>query len=115
MSRILLEAGSVRMEAELNETDSARAIFESLPITAKAQTWGDEIYFSIPVKLDEEDAQAEVPSGTLGYWPPGNAFCIFFGQTPASPVNVVGKLLGTPTDFRTVSAGTPVTISAVSP
>ena len=76
-------------------------ILDALPFEARAQTWGDEIYFSIPTNIDEENAQAVVNLGDLGYWPPGSAFCIFFGKTPAStadeirpasPVNVFGKL-----------------------
>ncbi len=48
------------------------------------ETWGDEIYFAIPVSLKEDGPRATVEVGDLGYWPPGRAFCIFFGPTPAS-------------------------------
>ena len=107
---ILIQAGDLAMDGELNDSATAEAVSAALPISGAAQIWGDEIYFSIPVHVDEEDAQATVPSGTLAYWPPGNALCIFFGQTPASPVNVIGKLLGEPTAFRAVSSGTPVQV-----
>ena len=80
---------------------TTKAIWDVLPFESKAQTWGDEIYFSIPVAVDEENAKEVVELGDLGYWPPGAAFCIFFGKTPASKgdeirpasrVNVFGKL-----------------------
>jgi len=110
-------AGSVSMQATLNRSRTARAIWDALPIEAGAQTWGDEIYFKIPVALPEDDARAVVERGDLGYWPPGQAFCIFFGPTPvsqgdecrpASPVNVLGRVDGDPKAFKTVRAGTRV-------
>lgn len=119
MRRIRIIAGSVTAEAELNDTKTADAIWEALPIEAQANIWGDEIYFAIPVEMDSEDAQAVVNKGDLGYWPPGNAFCIFFGPTPAScgdeirpasPVNVFGRLIGDPTVFKGVKAEARVVI-----
>jgi len=118
--KIKITASSVSMEAELNDSDTAKKIAAALPIEAKANTWGDEIYFSIPVQATSEpDASPEVEMGDLAYWPPGNAFCIFFGMTPASSgnqiraasaVNIVGKLLGNPEDFKKVKSGTNVKI-----
>ena len=123
MSRIRITAGGVSAEADLNDTQTAQAIAAALPITAKASTWGDEIYFSIPVSLAEESGRATVDMGDLGYWPPGSAFCIFFGPTPmsqslteirpASPVNVFGKVIGDPKVFKQVRSGEQVTIEAV--
>jgi hypothetical protein len=120
---ISITAGEVVSTAELNESQTANAIWEALPISARASTWGDEIYFAIPVHLDEENAQATVALGELGYWPPGNAFCIFFGPTPASrtpgeirpasPVNVIGKVQGFATRFKQVRSGETVTIAKV--
>ena len=119
MRRISITAGEVKAQAELNETKTAQAIWGALPITGRANTWGDEIYFSIPVHLEEENAQAVVELGDLGYWPPGQAFCIFFGPTPhsrgdeirpASPVNVFGKVLGDPKIFKKVRGGAEVVI-----
>jgi hypothetical protein len=110
-----IAAGSVSAEATLNDSSTARALWAALPIEAAAQTWGDEIYFPVPVSLAEDDAQAVVAPGDLGYWPPGRAFCIFFGPTPASrgdecrpasPVTVVGRVAGDPRVFKTVRAGT---------
>jgi hypothetical protein len=120
MRRIKISAGSVTAEAELKDTPTAKAIWEALPVTGRANTWGDEIYFDIPVKVAlEKDAQEVVALGDLGYWPVGSAFCIFFGRTPvshgdeirpASAVNVFGRVLGDPTVFKKVAGGTRVTI-----
>lgn len=119
--KIKIRTGEVEMEAELNDSQTAEAIWKALPIKASANTWGEEIYFSIPVKCEEEKAQEVVSLGDLGYWPPGTAFCIFFGRTPASrgeeirpasPVNIVGKALGNPKEFKKVRAGSEITIEA---
>ena len=119
MPRIKITAGDIVAFAELNDTATAKAIWNALPIEARASTWGDEIYFSIPVYLEEENAQEVVEKGDLGYWPPGNAFCIFFGRTPASrgdeirpasPVNVVGRMEGDPTIFERVRSGEKVVL-----
>lgn len=116
---IIITAGEVSMEAELNDSKTAQKIWDALPITAKANTWGDEIYFSIPVKIGEEDGREVVEVGDLGYWPPGNAFCIFFGPTPAStdseirpasPVNPIGKVLGDAKAFKKVRSGATINI-----
>jgi len=118
--RITIKAGEVSATAVLHQTPTADAIWNALSIEARANTWGDEIYFSIPVKADlEKDAKEVVESGDLGYWPPGTAFCIFFGPTPASQgdeirpasaVNVVGKVQGDPRIFKQVANGTKVVI-----
>ncbi len=116
---IRITAGPVRAEARLNDTRTAGAVWEALPIEAKAETWGDEIYFGIGVTLGEESPKEIVEAGDLGYWPPGQAFCIFFGRTPASrgdeirpasPVNVLGRIVGDAKVFDKVRAGTRVTI-----
>nr|MBC7245805.1 hypothetical protein [Chloroflexota bacterium] len=123
MRQIRIRAGSIEVIAELNDTHTADAIWAALPFSAAGNTWGDEIYFSIPVKLQEENAQAVVSLGDLGYWPPGHAFCIFFGPTPvskgqeirpASPVNVFGRVIGDPTVLRKVRDGETVTVEAIS-
>ncbi|MCD5397713.1 hypothetical protein LR003_02105 [candidate division NPL-UPA2 bacterium] len=117
--KIKIRAEEIEMEAALNDSQTAEAIWKALPVKASANTWGEEIYFSIPVKCEEENAQEIVSLGDLGYWPPGRAFCIFFGRTPASqgeeirpasPVNIVGKILGDPKEFKKVSSGSQVTI-----
>nr|HID59942.1 hypothetical protein [Desulfobacterales bacterium] len=107
--RFKIKVGRIEIEAELNDSKTARLIWDALPIENSFNTWGDEIYFSIPVQAELEDAKEVVQPGDLGYWPPGGAFCIFYGRTPASrgdeirpasPVNVVGKVAGDPTVFR---------------
>ena len=118
--RIRIRAGKVSANAVLHQTPAAEAIWNALPIEARANTWGDEIYFSIPVKAAlEKDAQEVVQLGDLGYWLPGTAFCIFFGPTPtshgdeirpASAVNIVGKVQGDPKVFKRVLDGAKVVI-----
>jgi len=118
---IRITAGAVTLDAELNDSKSAAAIAAALPIEAKAQTWGDEIYFGIGLTLAGESPQEVVALGDLGYWPPGQAFCIFFGPTPmsrgdeirpASAVNVVGRVVGDARAFKPVRAGSRVRIEA---
>jgi hypothetical protein len=106
--RIIL--GDLILDAQLNDSPTAQKIWEALPIETSFSTWGDEIYFSIPVAMElESDAQELVQSGDLGYWPSGNAFCIFFGPTPissegeirpASAVNIIGRIINDPTKLK---------------
>lgn len=110
MSLIRIRAGEVEMLAELNETESARRMLDVLPFKSRAETWGEEVYFETPLELGEEDPKAHVPPGTVAYWPSGKALCLFFGQTPASPVNVVGRLRGNPKELARVRAGDPVSV-----
>ena len=116
---IRIIAGGLVVEATLNESETAKAVAAALPITAAASTWGDEIYFGIPVDASLEDGREVVDLGDLGYWPPGRAFCIFFGRTPASrgdeirpasAVTVIGKVTGDPAVFKRVSSGAQITI-----
>lgn len=122
MRRIRITAGAVSVEATMHESRTADAIWEALPIEARASTWGDEIYFGIPVFVDEQDGQEVVELGDLGYWPPGHAFCIFFGRTPmsrgneirpASAVNVFGRVEGDPKVFTRVASGTAIKLERV--
>ena len=122
--RIRINAGVVALDAELNDSPTAVAIHTALPLEAAAQTWGEEIYFRIPVEGKLDDTAAElVAVGDLGYWPTGRAFCIFFGPTPASrgkeirpasAVNLVGKVLGDATAFKAVQDGDLVRLEADS-
>jgi len=121
--QIRIKAGSVTALAELNDTKTAEAIWQVLPLSSNVNTWGEEIYFSIPVKMELEEGQQVVNSGDLGYWPPGSAFCIFFGPTPmshgdeirpASPVDIVGHLLDDPKAFLKVKDGEEIVVERVS-
>ena len=121
--RIRITAGKVIAEAELNESPTAKAILNALPIEGQANRWGDEIFFEIPVKLAEApDARQEMAVGELAYWPVGAAFCIFFGRTPVSRnekpraysnVNPIGTLAGDAKVLRTVRDGEAVRIERV--
>jgi hypothetical protein len=110
MGTIKVTCGAVSVTATLHGSNTARLIEQALPITSRAQRWGDEVYFSIPIEAAEEDAQAVVPPGTVAYWPPGRALCLFFGQTPYSPVNVVGSIAGDATVLAKVKEGDPVEV-----
>ena len=121
--KINIKIGKLTMEAELNDTPTAKKVAEALPIKSSFSTWGDEIYFSIPVTASvDKDAREVVEVGDLGYWPPGKAFCIFFGQTPASQpgkimpasaVNMLGKVLGDATEFKKVMNERQVVLEAL--
>jgi len=117
--KITITVGDIKTRAQLNDSETAQKIWDALPIEGRINTWGDEIYFSIPVNVGSENAKAVVSEGDLGYWPPGNAFCIFFGLTPvsqadeirpASPVNIFGKIIGDPKAFKKVSLGAKIII-----
>ena len=116
MSRkIQITIGNLGMEAELTESETAHALWEALPIRGAANVWGEEIYFQVPVEAPLEDsAREEMEVGEIAYWPPGSAFCIFFGRTPASvdeapraasAVNPLGSVDGNPKDFLNVRSG----------
>ena len=116
---IRITAGQVTVNATLNGTDTAGMVWDALPIEASASTWGDEIYFGIPVEGSEEPDHEVVELGDLGYWPPGSAFCMFFGRTPmsrgdeirpASAVNVIGRMSGDLTTLKSVPSGAQVKI-----
>lgn len=117
--RIRITAGSITADAVLNDGSTAKAVWDVLPLAVPGQTWGDEIYFSIPVNAKPESPRETVELGDLGYWPPGSALCIFFGPTPASrgneirpasAVNVFGRVQGDPTVFKKVRSGTTIRV-----
>ncbi|NIV33015.1 MAG: hypothetical protein GWN58_27300 [Anaerolineae bacterium] len=120
MRKIRISSGGVTATATLHDNATADAIWAALPITARGNRWGEEIYFEIPVHLSgAEDARDVLEAGELGYWPVGQAFCIFWGPTPASlsgeiraysPVNVFGQLEGDPRAFDGVPGGAEIQI-----
>jgi len=120
--QIRITSGSITVPAELNDSRTADAIWQALPLSSDINTWGDEIYFTIPVKVELENGQEIVNLGELGYWPPGSAFCIFFGPTPASkgseiraasPVNIFGKVIGNPTVLKGIKRGEKITVDRI--
>ena len=118
---IIITSGAVQVTAELNDTPTADAVWEALPFEAAASTWGDEVYFGIPVHAEEEpSAGPVVEMGAVAYWPPGSALCLFFGPTPASrgseiraasAVNVIGGIDGDPTALKRVPNGQRITVT----
>jgi hypothetical protein len=117
--RIRITAGPVSAEALLDDSATATAVWNALPLSVPGERWGEEIYFGIPVTVKPESPSETVEMGDLGYWPPGSAFCIFFGPTPASrggeirpasPVNVFGRIAGDATIFTRVRSGTAVRV-----
>lgn len=117
--KIIITVGLLQADAELNDTETAEMIYNSLPIKSCGNFWGDEIYFSIPVDTDQENPQQTVEKGDLAYWPTGSAMCIFYGKTPASvgdeirpasSVTVVGKILGEPEVFKKAVLSNPILV-----
>ena len=124
MGKILIKTGSIEIEAEFNDSKTAQAIWDALPVKSRCNIWGNEIYFSIPVVLEPDNGRDVVEMGDLGYWPPGNAFCIFFGPTPmsrgqeirpASAVNVFGRVTGDTGVLKQTAPGAEIIIEKKAP
>jgi uncharacterized protein len=121
MARIRFEFATLTLEAELLDTPTAKAIVAALPVTSSALTWGEEVYFDVPVRVArEKEARAVVTPGEIAYWPDGPAIAIGFGRTPisrgdetrlASPCNVFARALGDVKALAAVKAGTQVKVS----
>ena len=115
MNKIQITSGNISLTSTLNDSPTATQIWEALPIVGRVQTWGDEIYFPIPVSASNDDTAAEVvEKGAIAYWPPGNALCLFWGPTPASrgdeirpasAVNVCGMIEGDPAELADAPYG----------
>ena len=123
MKKISIYFKELSFQAQLNESPTAEAIWKELPIESQANTWGEEIYFEIPVDMPQEsDAREILTVGELGYWPVGQAFCIFFGPTPVSiddrpraysPVNIIGNVIGDHNRLKEIQNGDQVKVIAV--
>lgn len=120
--RIRITTRDISLSAVLDETPVAEALWSVLPISARVQTWGDEIYFSIPIEAPPHSASERdvVELGAVGFWPPGNALCLFYGRTPmsrgdeirpASAVNVLGRMEGDPRALKRAVEGATITIA----
>jgi len=121
--RIRFDFGTLSLEADLLDTPTAKAIAAALPLAASALTWGEEVYFEIPVEVKrEKDARAVVTPGEIAYWPDGPAIAIGFGRTPisqgsetrlASPCNVFARATGDVKSLRQIKAGAGIKVSLV--
>jgi hypothetical protein len=122
--RIRFDFGALMLEADLLDTPTARAVAAALPITSSVLTWGEEVYFEIPVEAAREpDARAVVVPGEIAYWPDGNSIAIGFGRTPiskgdetrlASPCNVFAKARTDVKTLASVKSGTRVKVAAAA-
>ena len=120
---IVLDIGSVGPVEVLltgQNPGTAQALWDNLPAESSANMWGDEVYFELPFEHPAEDARAEVEVGDVAWWPAGSCLCLFFGPTPASPgdapvaaspVNVVGRIVGDPRVLTSVAQGDDITVS----
>ena len=123
MARIRFDFGDLTLDAELLDTLTARAIAAALPIASSALTWGEEVYFDVPVQVKREaNARAVIVPGEIAYWPEGPAIAIGFGRTPiskgdetrlASPCNVFAKAIGDVKALGNVRAGVKIAVTAV--
>ena len=121
MARIRFDFGSLTLDAELLDTPTAAAIAAALPLTSSVLTWGEEVYFDVPVDMErEKDAHAVITPGEIAYWPQGPSIAIGFGRTPiskgdetrlASPCNVFAKALGNVKTLAKIRTGTEVKVS----
>ena len=121
--RIRIEADGVVVSAALNDSATADALWHALPITGSVQTWGDEIYFRTEIEAPLQEGREVVDLGDVGYWPPGQALCLFFGPTPASrgdeirpasAVSVIGRIEGDPTVLKAVPSGAGIVVARAS-
>jgi len=120
MRRLRLTIGSVTLEAELFDTPTADAIWNALPFASKAQTWGEEVYFSTPVSVKKEKgARDVVEAGELAFWVEGDSIAIGFGRTPVSRgdeirladrTNIWGRALGDVKQLKRIKAGAAIKI-----
>jgi hypothetical protein len=123
MSRIRFDFATVTLEAELLDTPTARAVAAALPISSSVLTWGEEVYFDVPVKVAaEKDARAVVTPGEVAYWPQGHCIALGYGRTPisrgdetrlASPCNIFAQATGDVKTLAQVKAGSMVKVTSV--
>ena len=118
MQPVLLRVGELTLTAQFNDTATAHALLQALPIASIVHRWGDELYCATPVAAGPESPTQDVAVGDLGYWIEGQSLCLFFGRTPASvdhrprpvvPVNVVGRFT-LDERLRAIHDGAPIQI-----
>jgi uncharacterized protein len=122
--KIRFDFGSLTLDAELFETPTAKAIAAALPISSSALTWGEEVYFEVPVRIGaEKDARAVVTPGEIAYWPEGHCIALGYGRTPisrggetrlASPCNIFARALGDVKTLSKVKAGQGIKVLPLS-
>jgi hypothetical protein len=123
MARLRFDFGTLTLDAELLETPTGRAVAAALPVSSSALTWGEEVYFEVPVQVPAEaDARAVVTPGEIAYWPEGHCIALGFGRTPisrgdetrlASPCNIFAKALGDVKALAAVRAGATVKVTRI--
>jgi len=119
MKKIVIKTKEMDFQAELNQSKTAELVWESLPLEGRANLWGDEIYFEVPLQAELENGKELVNEGDIGFWPPGKAICLFFGPTPisqegeiraASKVAIIGKIMNQLKLLRNVKNGEKIRI-----
>jgi hypothetical protein len=123
MARLRFDFGTLTLDAELLDTPTGRAVAAALPVSSSALTWGEEVYFEVPVQVPAEaDARAVVTPGEIAYWPEGHCIALGFGRTPisrgdetrlASPCNIFAKALGDVKALAAVRAGATVKVTRI--
>ena len=123
MARIRFDFGTLTLDAELLDTATAQAIAAALPISSSALTWGEEVYFEVPVRAArEKDARAVVTPGEIAYWPDGHVIALGFGRTPisrgnetrlASPCNIFGRAIDDVKALAEVKTGAKVDVTLI--
>jgi hypothetical protein len=121
--RIRFDFGSLTLDAELLDTPTAKSIAAALPLAARVMTWGEEVYFEVPVKIARENnARAVIIPGEIAYWPDGHCIAIGFGRTPisqgdetrlASPCNIFASARGDVKALAGVKSGAQVRVTSI--
>lgn len=122
--QIQLVSGSLSLEGSLIDNQTAACIFNNLPFNAHVNTWGQEIYFSLPFSCPPGELTEEVEVGTIAYWPEGNSLCVFFGRTPASSderprpasgVVLLGEITADAASLKSLKSGDKITVNRKTP
>ncbi|MCL4801057.1 MAG: hypothetical protein KJ025_15800 [Burkholderiales bacterium] len=123
MTRIRIKWPKGELTAALADTPTAQAVAAALPATSRASTWGEEVYFSLPVRVAKEpDAQQVVAPGTVCFWVEGAALALPYGPTPVSQggecrlvttVNVLGRIEGDPRALAGVRDGDAIEVALI--